>query len=117
MNFDKYKNKLKYPIKPIKICSCNKLFQEQDNFCKHCGKDVKKKREEDLKSYNYLLSLYRAEETRLFAMFKKDSLEGVGLTNHTKADKIFNFAWDKGHSLGYHEIYYLLEELNELFED
>jgi hypothetical protein len=41
-----------------------------------------------------------------------------GLVNIPKQyqDKTYRFAWDKGHSSGYSEVFYYLQELVEIFE-
>ena len=54
MDFDKYKNRLKYPKRrPRK-----------------CGHDVKAQYIEDNDSHNYLMKLYNQESKKLFLMFK-----------------------------------------------
>lgn len=52
----------------------------------------------------------------------EDILEGFireksGLNGIPKQyrDKVYRFAWDKGHSSGYSEVYYYLQELVEIF--
>jgi hypothetical protein len=117
MVFDKYKNKMKYPVEPRRVCShCNKIFKEGNSFCSGCGHDVGKQREEELESYKIYKDIYNQESKKLYIRFQNDALEEVGLLDHPKADKIFNFAWEQGHSLGYSEVYYWLEDIAELFD-
>ena len=39
-----------------------------------------------------------------------------GLTGHPKADKLYQLAWDFGHSSGYHEIEYYYDDFAELLK-
>lgn len=41
-------------------------------------------------------------------------LEKHGLTDHPKADKLFEMAWEHGHSAGEHEVDYWVQDLAEL---
>ena len=67
--------------------------------------------------YKDQLALYRREQGSKMDTFRADALEYCGLTDHPKADKIYSYAWEKGHSAGYGEVLMHLEELAELFED
>lgn len=57
----------------------------------------------------------RRDGNRLQDIFKYDALAEVGLADHPNADKIYNYAWDKGHASGLLEVLQELEELSELF--
>ena len=48
--------------------------------------------------------------------FKIDALFHSNLLDHPKKDKIFDFVYKHGHSSGYYEIWYWLDELADLFE-
>jgi len=48
--------------------------------------------------------------------FKTDALAFVGLTNHPKAEKAFEIAWEHGHAEGYGNVLCWLEELADLLE-
>jgi hypothetical protein len=54
--------------------------------------------------------------TRLELEFKKDLFEELGITNNPKAEKLYNYAWDLGHSAGYHEVYSYAQDLLELIQ-
>ena len=56
---------------------------------------------------------FRAESRRLLDQFKVDALEEVGLTNHPKAERAWEMAWDK-HGSGLSDVFYYLEELASL---
>jgi hypothetical protein len=48
--------------------------------------------------------------------FRDDALSELGLKNHPKADVLFSKAWDLGHSSGFHEVWYYLQDLSELLK-
>jgi hypothetical protein len=48
---------------------------------------------------------YQEEAARLFAAFYEDALKEVGLTDHPKAAKAFNLAYQQGHANGFNEIF------------
>jgi len=58
---------------------------------------------------------YIEYQKQLDEQIKHDMLEDVGLLNHPKANRIYAYAWDKGHSLGYSEVYNVLCDLADLF--
>ena len=68
---------------------------------------------------------YRQEQNRLGATFKQDALEATGflqlnsdrtdiLFKHSKADAVWDKAWDSHHAYGLLEVLNELEELAEL---
>lgn len=57
---------------------------------------------------------YQAEHRRLHELFKSDALAEVGLTQHPKANKAFDLAWDDGHGYGLREVLYHLERYADL---
>jgi hypothetical protein len=67
-------------------------------------------------SYNAHLKHYHEENKRLQDEFRRDLIEEYGMTDHPKADKIFNKAWDMGSSLGYQSIQEYFEDFVELFK-
>lgn len=70
----------------------------------------------DEASYNAHLDLYQEENVRLQNEFRKDLIEKYNMTDHPKADAIFNKAWDIGSSSGLGAIDYYFADLIELFE-
>ena len=69
----------------------------------------------DLEKINQERTKYNDEDNRIYEMFKQDALKDVGLHNHPKADKIFSYAWEKGHSGGYNDVWCVLCDISELF--
>ena len=59
---------------------------------------------------------YLDDERNCYQRFKHDALEDVGLLNHPKADKIFDYAWDKRHADGCLAVYDILCELADLLD-
>lgn len=115
MNFDDYENKLEYPKKPIKKCpNCNLSFKDIDNYCSACGQNLKFYNDL-LEEYRKKLQIYNKKSCDLHDKFKHDALDDVGLLEHPKANQIFSFAYEHGHSSGFHDVYYWLSELAELF--
>lgn len=57
---------------------------------------------------------YRKQARKLEDKFKKDALKDVGLADHPRANQIFDYAWDKGHAFGYHDVYCHLQDLSEM---
>jgi hypothetical protein len=67
-------------------------------------------------SYTAHMKLYIEESKKLQDEFKRDLINKYKMTNHPKAEKIFNKAWDFGYSSGYEDIEYYFQDLIELFE-
>jgi len=57
------------------------------------------------------------EQTERYENFRRDALEYCGLTSHPKAGRLFTYAWDHGHSAGYHEVVGWLEDIAEILQD
>jgi hypothetical protein len=83
----------------------NKVTYEAWRMRKH---DAKKSREQ--------LNKRRAEEARLNSLFKADLENQHGVAGHPKADRLFELAWDYGHSSGYNEVAYYYDDLAELIK-
>jgi hypothetical protein len=57
---------------------------------------------------------YDVDQNRLHEEFTKDALASVKLSDHPNAQKIFDKAWEDGHSSGYKSVYSELEDLAAL---
>lgn len=96
-----------------------KLFPSREDFsitkiCKHCGsryKDV-----ETEKKFIEARRAYREETARLENKLKEDLFKEAGITDNTKAEKLWEKAWGNGHSAGYSEIYTSFYDLLELIQ-
>jgi len=67
-------------------------------------------------SYNAHLNHYYEEQDKLKNQFRKDLIAEYRMTNHPKANKIFDKAWELGHSKGYEEVEYYFCDFVELFK-
>lgn len=76
---------------------------------------------DSLDVYENKMELYRdkrkAYDERKAALnqdFKLDLFEEFGVTDHPKADKVFDIAWDLGHADGYDSVSYYFEKLVDI---
>ena len=60
--------------------------------------------------------VYSAKEMEIYAQFKQDLFEDLGITHHPLREKLFSKAWEDGHSAGYQEVHICAENLVELIE-
>jgi len=60
---------------------------------------------------------YGEETHKLQDEFRKDLFEEFGVMENPKRNKAFYYAWDKGHSAGYSEVYGVFSDIVELIED
>lgn len=114
MNYEKYQNKISYPEKPKKPFIDSKIATPR-MYREHAA--ALEFYEIEKEKYDEKRKAYDEEDYRLEQEFKKNALEEVGLTNHPKADKIYAYAWQEGHSSGFSEVFNTLLELSELFLD
>jgi len=68
----------------------------------------------DVSDYRKAQREYREKENALVALFKKDLLEELGMTSHCKAEKLWDLAWEHGHSSGLGDVAIYAEEFSEL---
>ena len=107
----KYKSKVRYPgTSPRKPKAFGLGYEEADEMA--------------LKVYNKKIDFHRIsltyyynEQQKNHEHFKVDALEYCGLTGHPKANVAYNFAWEHGHSEGFHKVISWLEEVTKLFVD
>ena len=57
---------------------------------------------------------YHAEDARLKELFKADMEKEEGVADNPKRDRLFEIAWDEGHSSGYEEVWNHYTTLVEL---
>lgn len=101
---------LEYPDKPDKPIKVNS--ETNADFGKR------------LDAYNYemaefreRLKLYRESVHKVELRFRADLLEALGIQNHPKANKLYDMAWEEGHSEGYRCVADVAEELAELIKE
>lgn len=74
---------------------------------------------EELKNYDVAkqaLKDYNKEDNRLHALFREDIAKEFGVQDNPKKDKVFNMAYDRGHSSGHEEVYNVYSDLVELIK-
>ncbi len=57
---------------------------------------------------------YRVAQNELHIQYKAMCLEKFGLTDHPKAEAVWELAWEEGHSEGYHRVADWVQTLAEL---
>lgn len=57
---------------------------------------------------------YDVDSKRRHAEFKVDAFAELNITNHPKANLLFEKAWEEGHSNGYSEVWYHMQDLVDL---
>jgi hypothetical protein len=60
---------------------------------------------------------WREQEEQLRQGFKSALFKELGITGHPNAEKLFQIAWDRGHSYGYSEVYNEALELVNLIRE
>lgn len=68
-------------------------------------------------SYNAHLKHYYEEQDKLKNEFREDLIAEYGMSNHLKANKIFDKAWELGHSKGLEQVEYYFQDFVDLFQD
>lgn len=68
------------------------------------------------KSNPEIHAAHRDEDARLYAKFKADMFDELGISGHPNAEKLFVIAWDLGHSSGYSAVFNYADELSELLK-
>lgn len=112
MDFDKYKNTMKYPDRPAKPMLAKDA--KPSDIRKHADAVEKYQAEEE--KYKQARREYNEHEGMLINMFKQDALEDLGLTDHPKADLLYSKAYERGHSAGLNEVWQVMEDLAELLQ-
>ncbi len=130
---EKYKTKFSYPTKPEVPSRLKYLLKEKgvhnlvkvkefDDFVEQTYKETSYEYK-DWKAYKAALEkfytdreIYKEDEAAKLEQFRIDALEECGLLNHSKASKLYSFAWEHGHSGGLYEVLYWLREVADLVE-
>jgi hypothetical protein len=67
--------------------------------------------------YKFGTSEYVTREGQLHQDFREDALNEVGMLGHAKADKLYSMAWEHGHSAGFSEVFFWVQDLARLLRD
>ncbi len=110
MNFEKYKNTLLFPKKPIKP----KLAKDHNLDGLESYKVAFEAWQRDMERYDELLKEYRAESRMLQSQFRRDAIDEAGLTDHPKAEMAFNMALEFEPLEFIEDVFSYLDDLGEL---
>ena len=102
-----------YYYKKGRMVGIKRQFDEDFEPPKNC---VEEKIFDEV-SYNAHKKLYHEERDKLEKEFREDLIQKYKMTNHPKANKLFNKAWDMGCAGGLEEVEYYFRDLVELFQD
>lgn len=110
IDFGKYRNQLPYPERPNAIK--RRLLSEANLDNVPLTKHQREQREEEItkqakQEFEALAAVYQKEENRLLELFWEDVNKDFGLTDISQAKRLILqwYAYEKGHSIGYSEIY------------
>lgn len=59
---------------------------------------------------------YHQAQEQITQGFKRDLLEYLEVSNHPKAETLWNLAWDHGHGSGYNDVAGYAEDFSELMK-
>lgn len=111
INNGDYQSKLAYPKSPIK--PMKPKVETSDAWAQY-AKDLAAY-EAAMPAFREAANAHRADQGNLeLVVFKADLEAEFGLVNHPKADKLFNKAWEMGHSAGLSNVYHYYDDLYEL---
>lgn len=114
LNFEKYQNtSVKYPNKSDYTTY---IYYKGGKVVTSDVKDAVVEKVVDLEGYNQSVKEYNAEGNRVFDEFKSDLFNDLGITDHPKAELLFNMAYDKACSYSYSEVYAYAVDLLPLIE-
>ena len=107
MNFENYCNRDKFPsfISKPKL-KAKATSQDAVKYAQEL--EIYEKQLEEIKEKRIN---WQTKQNELNKKFKEDLLNEFNLTNHPKANEIFMFAWEKGHSNGYYAVHDWVQEL------
>lgn len=113
IDFEQFKNAVPYPERPSKPVL--PAHPTSADYRKHA--DALEKYAEALWANKRAAGAYYDEQARVDAYAKEAMLVEAGLDKHPKRDKIYNYAWQQGHSGGYSEVWNVLNDIADLFKD
>jgi len=110
MDFAKYEVKMELPrlgFKPV-LSNFSPSVEELEEYKKKLEEYERRKKE-----YKEKFKEYRAEKQRLIEQFKKDAFKELGIENFPEVvkEKVFEIAWEEGHSEGFYRVYEKMEVL------
>lgn len=70
----------------------------------------------DEEEFNKAVKLYHDDQSRLYGEFVSDLYDDLGINGNPKADLLYEIAYDKAHSGGCEEVYYMTKSLVNLIK-
>jgi|APSaa5957512622_1039677.scaffolds.fasta_scaffold28480_2 hypothetical protein len=83
---------------------------------KHYSHEIAEQCEAEYRAWLQARRAIRQENSDIRMTFKADLLESLSLTDHPKAQRLWEMAWDHGHSAGLSEVVDWAETLAELVQ-
>lgn len=120
MDFDKYQNKLTYPVKPNKPklgSNFENLFIEQQADVFKAYQLRRAEYEKLTNDYNNQVAAYAERQLEIMEEFKADAFRELDIELNKKRHELFRIAWDYGHSSGYSEVFQYMYDLVDLIQD
>jgi hypothetical protein len=115
MDCDDYKNTLPYPEAPKKPDILRKSVGELTDEELKNVRGIKRQYEQAKIAYDEARKAYGKEDGRLYEKFYNDIRREFDIDPDLHS-RIFAYAWDKGHSSGYHEVYQVYEEIVDVIK-
>lgn len=108
-----FKTKLPYPERPVLLGHRRPVADFSPDELREMA-DLKEAYLFSLTVWESEKEAYRQDEQRLMALFKVEALAEAGLTDHPRAEVVWDKAWNRGHSEGLESVMYELNELAEV---
>lgn len=104
--FNYYKTTIKFPNRSNFTVKREVTFKNQVKLIEFFDED----------EFNEALKLYRDDQNKLYNEFVSDLYDDLGINGNPKADLLYEIAYDKAHSGGYEEVYYMAKSLVDLIK-
>jgi len=113
MDLSQFKNTKPYPERPKPpVLPKNPT---PDDYRKHAT--ALEGHADVVETFNKARQAYDNEECRIDNLAMEAMLKDVGLDKHPKRAKIYYYAWERGHSGGYNDVWCVLCDIADLFKD
>ena len=111
MDFTKYTSKIVVPSKPAMPADLRKTASMMSGPQIAALPTIKSEYEGALAAWNRAVESRQYDDQRLYNEFRNDLAIENGMEYHPKKDKLFELAWEFGHSAGYAEVASYYERL------
>ena len=91
-------------------------FEKIPKFCSECGIPVRDDYITKIEAWKREVSEWVKKCREIDEMFKNDLFEYLNIKDNPKRNKLFNLAWEYGHSDGLRLVVNYAEELSELLD-